>query len=259
MLISCLEKFSVLIIVIGLRNGIAELARRIDVAAEKVGNSHTSLHTALPAEKNALNLVVLGKVFTVDERTRIYNDNRLFKSRRNPVDKTLFNFGKIVVAVNGTAVYTLGRKAAESNNCRVCFFCRRDDQLIGYVGFGNVHTCKGVVDDIILFLTEIHCIDYAPRLFNIVRGRNKFALILNIFLVVFDGRHINAELALRFFLSEAFKNVAGVSAVNIAASAAALYVFDSRLSEKSEPFTLFKRQSVVFVFKEHHSLACRFS
>ncbi len=220
------EDFAVFKSVVGFWNCVTELAGGIYVAADYIRNRHTALHTALPAENYGLNLVVLGKIFTVDKSTRIYYDNRLFECDGNSVDKAFFNGGKIIVAVNGTSVNALGGKTAKGYNRSIGICGGIGNQLVGCIRFGDVHFVKGVINNIVTLLAEIHHIYYAPTLLDLLTGENIFALTFNIIFIIINARHIKLDLALDLLLSKAVIDIVSIGAINVAASAATLDVFD---------------------------------
>ena len=122
-----------------------------------------------------------------------------------------------------------------------------------------MHACKSIIDNVILFPAEIHCIDYIPSLFDFGTGRDLPAFFLYVFLIEVNSRHIYTDFALFLFLSKAVVNIVGVGAENVTASSAALYVFNCRLAEKRNLFVFFKRQCVIIVLEQNHTLTCGFS
>ena len=122
-----------------------------------------------------------------------------------------------------------------------------------------MHTCKGIIGHIVALCAEFHCIDDIPGCVYLFLSGNVYALGFNIIFVEIYERHIYRNFSLGFFIVEAVKNICDIGAVNIAAASAAFYVFDCSLAEKSNLFTLFQRQSAVFVFEKNRSLCRRFS
>ena len=122
-----------------------------------------------------------------------------------------------------------------------------------------MHARKSIIYNVILFLAEIHCIDYIPSLFDFGTGRDLPAFFLYVFLIEVNSRHIYTDFALFLFLSKAVVNIVGVGAENVTASSAALYVFNCRLAEKRDLFVFFKRQCVIIVLEQNHTLTCGFS
>ena len=118
-----------------------------------------------------------------------------------------------------------------------------------------MHARKGVIDYIVLLLAEVHGVDLIPDLLDLSAGRYFFALLFDVFLIEFDRGHIDAYLALGLFLGKAVVDVADIGGVNVAAASAALYVFDGRLAEESDPLASFQRQSAADIFEQHHALA----
>ena len=120
---------------------------------------------------------------------------------------------------------------------------------------GNMHTREGVVDYVVFFLAEGHGVDPVPYLLYLGAGRDAFACLLDVFFVELDGWLEHADLALGSLLTESVIDIAGVGAENVAASAAALYVFNSRLAEECDSCSARERQSVKPVFEQNHTLA----
>ena len=121
--------------------------------------------------------------------------------------------------------------------------------------FGNMHAREGVVDYIVFLFAEGHGVDLVPYLLNLGTGRDALARLLDVFFVELDGRLEHADLALGFLLTESVIDIADVGAENVAASAAALYIFDSRLAEECDSCSARERQSVKPVFEQNHTLA----
>ena len=229
------------VIIIGFRNGINELARGVDVPAEHVSYRGAALKTALPAEKHGCNFLFLSKIFAVDDRAGVYYDDNFLEKLAGFVYKVLFNIRKVVVAVYRSAVNALSGKAAYGDNRRVspvgCGFYN----AVGNLGLFDVHARKGVIGHVVTFFAELHGVDDIPCSVYLCLSGNVYAFSFNIFPVEVNKRHIDGNFSFVFLLFEAVKYVADIRCVDIAASAASLYVFDSSFAEKSNPCAFFQR------------------
>ena len=222
----------VLICVVGDGDSVGKSAGGVDVAADDVRSCRAALETALPAEDYRADFFVLHKILTVYYCAGVQDYNSVRKSGGDAVDEALFRVRKIVVAGYSLSVNALRGEAAESYYCNIRICGGLGYQLVGHMRLGNVHTREGVVDYVVFFLAEGHGVDPVPYLLYLGAGRDTFACLLDVFLVELGGRPKDADLALVLFQLEAVVDVAGIGAENVAASAAALYVFDGRLAEE---------------------------
>ena len=180
-------------------------------------------------------------MLTVNDCAGIEYDDCFFECGGDPVYQALFNIGKVIIISDRTAVNSLGRKTAKCNYRSVGILCRLGDKLIGSFRLSNVHTCICCINYIVFFLTKIHCIDLVPDFFNLGACRNFFAFLFHIVLIIFNRRHIHTDLALRLLTGEAVIDIMRIGAENVAASSAALYVFNGCLAEKSDLLSSLQR------------------
>ena len=221
------------ICIVGPGNGICHFAGGVNIADKDVRNGGAAFHAALPSEENALNLFVFRKIFAVYGRAGVDNNDDLGKKLSQTVDKLFFKIGKIIVSALRSAVNALCREAAQGYDGCICPLGSGNNELIGNLCFNNVHCGKGVVGKIVAVLAELHIVDDIPSGIDLFGSENINALCLNVVFVEIDKGGVDLGLAFFFLHFEAFVDIADVGGINISAAAAAFYVFDGCLAEKS--------------------------
>ena len=244
------------ICIVGLGNGVCHLTRGVDVTNENIGNGCAAFHAALPAKEDTLNLIVFGNVFQIDGCAGVDNDDNLCKELAKTVDKRFFKIGEVIVAALCSAVNAFGRETAESYDCGVCKLGSRNNEFIGNFCFNNVHCGKSIVGELVAVGAELHVVNDVPSGVDLLLSENVNAFLLDVVLIEINKGGVDLDLALVFLHLEAFVDIANVGSIYVAASAAALDVFNGGFAEESNLRALCKGKSIAFVFKKNHTFAC---